>query len=209
MTKKFQLLIATKNSGKVKEISLALHGLPLRLRQLAEFPDVQSVDESGETYEQNAALKALNYSSLTGLCALADDSGLEVKVLGGLPGVHSARYGGVGLSDSERVDKLLALLAGVEATKRLARFISVMALAGPQEPSEDKQRVLHCTLGVCEGRIAHAARGSHGFGYDPVFVPDGYDLTFGQLSDAMKNRISHRAKALNQMRTFIEGFIGA
>lgn len=201
------VLIATSNEGKIREIKQALHGLPLGFRLLNEFTGLRSVDEVGATYEENAKLKALGYSRQTRIWALADDSGLEVDALGGLPGLHSANYGGVGISDSARIERLLASVDGVEIPKRTARFISFVVLAGPVRGSSNQERVLSVTSGVCQGRIARASRGPNGFGYDPVFVPKGYQETFGQLSDVIKNRISHRAQALLQMRLFLEAWL--
>lgn len=207
-TAHMDVLIATGNEGKIREIKQALHGLPLGFRLLNDFPGLRSVNEVGATYEENAKLKALDYSRQTRIFALAEDSGLEVDALGRLPGLHSARYGGVVMSDAARIERLLASLAGVEVSKRTARFVSFMVLAGPVRRRDDQQRVLSVTSGVCQGRIARAPRGPNGFGYDPVFVPEGYQETFGQLSEVIKNRISHRAQALLQMRLFLEAWMG-
>lgn len=200
------LVIATTNESKIREIKRAWQGLPLRFRLLSEFDELQVVNEVGTTYEENAALKALEYSRQTGLHALADDSGLEVDALEGLPGVHSARYWGSQFSDRRRTEKLLSALEGFETSDRTARFISVMILAGPTASSQHLE-LLNVTTGVCDGRIARSLRGSNGFGYDPVFVPKGYQETFGELSAIVKDRISHRARALLQMRSFIERWI--
>ena len=207
-TAHIEVLIATGNEGKIREIKQALHGLPLGFRLLNDFPELRFVNEVGATYEENAKLKALDYSRQTSTYTLADDSGLEVEALGRLPGLHSARYGGVGMSDSARIERLLASLAGVEVSKRTARFISFMVLAGPVRRRNNQQRVLSVTSGICQGRIARAPRGPNGFGYDPVFVPQGYQETFGQLSGVIKNQISHRAQALLQMRIFLDAWMG-
>jgi XTP/dITP diphosphohydrolase len=201
------LLIATTNEGKIREIKAVLQGLPLRFHLLSEFDGLQAVNEVGTTYEENAALKALDYSRQTGLHALADDSGLEIDALAGLPGFHSARYWGDQPSDRRRTEKLLSALAALETSKRTAQFISVMVLAGPAARNPQAE-VLNVTMGVCSGRIARSLRGSNGFGYDPVFVPTGHKETFGELSAQVKNRISHRARALLQMRSFLEVWIG-
>jgi non-canonical purine NTP pyrophosphatase (RdgB/HAM1 family) len=202
------LLIATTNGGKIKELKAALHDLPLRFRLFSEFGGLQAVSEVGTTYEENAAGKALDYSRQSGLHALADDSGLEVDVLAKHPGVYSAHYGGCELSDRLRTEKLLSELEAFKASKRSARFICVMVLAAPAAAGSEKAKVLRVTKGVCSGRIARSLRGSNGFGYDPVFIPEGYEETFGELPAVIKNRISHRAQALLQMRGFIEGWIG-
>lgn len=192
-----ELLIATGNKGKVAELRLLLAGLPLRLRDLAEFPRALEVAETGQTFADNAALKARGYALQTGLWTLADDSGLEVEALGGAPGVYSARYGGEGLTDADRVEFLLEKLSGTAAGARRARFVCVIAIADPGG------QVRNLSPGTCEGRIVHAPRGKHGFGYDPVFLPDGFERTFGELPAEIKHDISHRARALRAARSFL------
>jgi XTP/dITP diphosphohydrolase len=199
MTKEFpqELLIATGNKGKIAELQSLLASLPLRLRSLAEFPGVAEVEETGTTFSDNAVLKASAYAGQTGLWALADDSGLEVDALNGAPGVFSARYGGAGLTDGERLERLLEELSLRAPQERRARFVSVIAIADPQG------QIVNVSTGKCEGRIAHAPRGTGGFGYDPVFVPDGYEQTFGELPPEIKQKISHRALALEAARSFL------
>ncbi len=192
-----ELLIATGNKGKVAELRLLLAGLPLRLRDLAEFSGAVEVEETGQTFADNAALKAQGYAGQTGLWTLADDSGLEVEALGGAPGVYSARYGGAGLTDAGRVELLLEKLSGTAAGERRARFVCVIAIADPGG------RIRNLSTGTCEGRIVHAPRGTRGFGYDPVFLPDGFEQTFGELSAEIKQDISHRALALKAARSFL------
>lgn len=187
----FELLIATRNAGKVREIVLSLARLPLRLRTLHEFAHITEVDETGRTFAENAALKARSYAAQTGLPTLADDSGLEVAALDGAPGIFSARYGGEAASDAERIARLLADIARANDRKRRAAFVCVLAIVDPQKDS------LQMWTGRCAGRIAPAPRGGNGFGYDPVFIPDGYALTFGELGVDVKQRISHRAHALD------------
>lgn len=141
------------------------------------------------------------------MCALADDSGLEVDALGGLPGVHSARFWGMTASDDERTKKLLAALASCSDRKRTARFVSCLALAEwkrGEVDSPDGARVLNVAEGTCEGLIAHEPRGPNGFGYDPVFKPLDYDATFAELPSDVKGVVSHRAKALALTREFLE-----
>lgn len=191
-----ELLVATKNAGKVRELTELLVGLPLRLRNLSDFPAAPEVDETGATFEENARLKAVGYGEHARLLTLADDSGLEVAALGGEPGVRSARYGGLA-TDAERTARLLEELARTNDAERRARFVCVIALALP--PSDR----LHFFEGTCEGRIARAPAGSHGFGYDPVFCPDGYEQTFGQLPDETKEQLSHRARALARALAFL------
>jgi XTP/dITP diphosphohydrolase len=192
-----ELLIATGNQGKIAELRLLLASLPLRLRSLAEFPGVAEVEETGKTFSDNAILKASAYAGQTGLWALADDSGLEVDALNGAPGVFSARYGGAGLTDGERLERLLEELSQRAPQERRARFISVIAIADPQG------QIVNVSTGKCEGQIAHAPRGTGGFGYDPAFVPDGYEQTFGELPPEIKQNISHRAIALQAARSFL------
>jgi XTP/dITP diphosphohydrolase len=192
-----ELLIATRNRGKIAELQLLLASLPLRLRNLAEFPATEEVGETGATFTDNAILKARAYAGQTSLWALADDSGLEVEALGGAPGVFSARYGGAGLTDAERVERLLGELAQCATEERRARFICVIAIADTQG------QIVNISTGTCEGLIAQAPRGSQGFGYDPVFVPDGFEQTFGELSPKIKQNISHRALALQAARSFL------
>ena len=192
-----ELLIATGNKGKVAELRSLLAGLPVRLRNLAEFPSAREVEETGRTFADNAALKAGGYAGQTGLWTLADDSGLEVDALGGAPGVFSARYGGAGATDAARVERLLAALSGAGAGERGARFVCVVAIADP------RGRIMNLSTGTCEGRIARAPRGTRGFGYDPVFLPNGYEQTFGELPAEIKQEISHRALALKAALSFL------
>lgn len=205
-----EILVATSNRGKVREIQEALSSLPIKLRYLEEFGKIVTVDEVGRTYEENAVLKALGYATQTGLFALADDSGLEVDALGGMPGVFSARFVGEHASDDQRIEKVLTALASTDE-KRTARFICCMALAGygPREGqlAPNEPHLLTVTEGKCEGIIATAVRGANGFGFDPVFVPAGYTATFAELPSAVKGRISHRALALAAMRDFLDHWL--
>jgi XTP/dITP diphosphohydrolase len=192
-----ELLVATNNPGKLRELTQLLSALPIRLRGLAEFPHVPEVDETGATFAENAVLKACAYSQQIGLWTLADDSGLEVDALGGAPGVFSARYAGAGATDAQRRQRLLAELGSTGDDERRARFVCVIALARPGSSTSDT------FTGVCAGRIARQERGDGGFGYDPLFVPDGYEQTFGELPDEVKQFISHRARALAAARDFL------
>ncbi|MCL7454629.1 MAG: RdgB/HAM1 family non-canonical purine NTP pyrophosphatase [Anaerolineae bacterium] len=187
-----KLLVATNNPGKVREYRELLEGLPETVD--ITFPAQEGIDleveESGDTFAENARIKATAYAQASGLLTLADDSGLEVDALGGAPGVRSARYAGPGASDADRYRKLLAELAGIPPGQRAARFRCVVALALPDGP-------IHAADGTCEGEIGFAARGEHGFGYDPVFVVEGYGgKTLAELGPEEKNRISHRARAV-------------
>jgi XTP/dITP diphosphohydrolase len=192
------LLLGTRNPGKVKEITSILEDAGWSFVSLAEFDDVESPKENGETYADNAIVKARSYALATGLSALADDSGLEVAALGGAPGVFSARYSGESASDADRRELLLSELAKIGDVNRSARFVAVVAIAAPDGT------VLNVSEGICEGTITFTPRGHGGFGYDPLFIPNGYDQTFAELPQNLKNRISHRALALLKTRHFLE-----
>jgi XTP/dITP diphosphohydrolase len=188
------LLIATSNPGKVREYEELLVGLPVAITHPAQEKLVLQVDECGDTFEENARIKALAYAQASGLLTLADDSGLEVDALGGAPGVRSARYAGPHATDADRNRKLLAELKDVPAAERSARFRCVVALARPDG-------TMHTAEGTCEGMIGFTPRGEHGFGYDPLFVVEGRGgLTMAELSPELKNRISHRARAVTAAR---------
>jgi XTP/dITP diphosphohydrolase len=207
---RLEILIATHNPGKVIEVNEALRSLPVRLRYLSEF-NVCSVDEVGRTYEENAVLKALGYATQTGLCALADDSGLEVDALNGSPGVRSARYGGDQATDVDRIRKLLSEISQTEGAERKARFVCCMAFAGFQPPNKreaETPQVLTVVEARCEGSISAQPLGINGFGFDPVFVPAGYPATFAELPNEVKAKISHRAQALAAIQVFLTRWLG-
>ena len=191
------LLLGTRNPGKIYEIKLIIGDLPLEFSSLNDFPDVAVAVEDAETYALNAIKKARFYARETGVPALADDSGLEVEALGGAPGVISHRYAGDNANDADRRKFLLSKLAETESDNRWARFVCAIAIATVAG------EVINLSEGICEGTITFEPRGESGFGYDPVFVPNGYDQTFGELSDEIKNRISHRARALLKVRDFL------
>ena len=191
------LLLGTRNPGKVIEIKSILDGSGWSFSSLAEFPTVGEAEENFVTFAENAIAKARFYAAATGLWALADDSGLEVAALNGAPGVFSARYAGVDASDTDRRALLLSELDKTGNEDRRARFVAVVAIANPDGA------VLNLSEGACEGSITFAPRGSGGFGYDPLFVPDGYNQTFAELPDTVKNLISHRARALMGAREFL------
>jgi XTP/dITP diphosphohydrolase len=191
------LLLGTRNPGKIHEIKLILRDLYLQFWSLNDFPDVSVAEENFDTYAQNAIAKAQFYARATGLTALADDSGLEVEALGGAPGVLSARYAGDDATDADRRSLLLSELLKTESRNRRARFVCAIAIASTEG------EILNLSEGICSGTITFASRGMSGFGYDPLFVPDGYDQTFAELSDEIKNQISHRARALIQLRSFV------
>lgn len=184
-----RLLIATRNQHKLGEIRAILAPHDATCVGLDEFPDAPEVVENGDTFEANAILKATTLARFTGLWTLADDSGLEVDALGGAPGVRSARYAGEPSNDAANNRKLLTVLG--HRSDRGARFRCAIALADPAGH-------VRTVSGTCPGVILTVPRGQEGFGYDPLFVPEGGDLTFAELDAATKNRISHRARALQQ-----------
>ena len=193
-----KLLIGTRNPGKVIEIENILGGSGWSFSSLQEFPKVAIAAEDGDTYAANAIAKAQFYAAATGMLALADDSGLEVEALDGAPGVYSARYAGTGATDADRRELLLSELSKTVDSNRRARFVAVVAIA---EPAGE---VLNVSEGICSGTITFAPRGHGGFGYDPLFIPDGYTQTFAELSDSIKNHISHRARALLETARFLK-----
>ena len=205
-----KLVLATRNLGKVKELTAMLNSdgqrKNIQILSLQDFPDAPEVVEDGETYQENAAKKATVIADYTGLRTLADDAGLEVDALGGAPGVHSKRWAGDDATDAIRVQKLLEALEGV--SNRSARFVAAIAIAEPnkinssdsgsntvQKSKTSPINRAQVVVGKCEGHIIHAPAGDSGFGYDPIFVPIGYEKTFAELGDAIKNRISHRSEA--------------
>lgn len=189
-----QLIVATRNMHKTREIEQIL-GSGFAIRDLTAHPEIPEITESGTSFEENAELKAITVSKKIPDLVIADDSGLEVEALGGAPGIHSARYAGANASDKEKVAKLLRQLAKVDPKRdqRHAQFRCVLAVA------RDGQ-ILATVEGVVEGKIAERPRGSHGFGYDPIFIPDGFEQTFAELSEELKNEISHRAKAIRKLQ---------
>jgi XTP/dITP diphosphohydrolase len=189
-----QLIVATRNMHKTREIEQIL-GSEFAIRDLTAHPEISEITESGTSFGENAELKAITVSKKIPDLVIADDSGLEVEALGGAPGIHSARYAGANASDKEKVAKLLRQLAKVDpkSDQRHAQFRCVLAVA------RDGQ-ILATVEGVVEGKIAERPRGSHGFGYDPIFIPDGFEQTFAELSEELKNEISHRAKAIRKLQ---------
>jgi XTP/dITP diphosphohydrolase len=186
-----EILIATQNKGKVREYAALFDGLPVTLLSLDDVGlGGMDVEETGATFAENAQLKALAYAQASGRLTLADDSGLCVDALDGAPGVYSARYAGPGQDDAGRRRHLLQVLDGVPLEKRGAYFACVIALADPHSGT------CEVVEGRCEGRITLTEQDDgHGFGYDPLFIPDGHDRTFAQIPKAEKNRISHRGRA--------------
>jgi XTP/dITP diphosphohydrolase len=196
-----ELTVATKNAGKIKEFSELLENLPLQLRDLSYFPNTFEPEETGETFIENAVLKAKSYAEQTRGWILADDSGLEVEALNNAPGVFSARYAGETATDTERIEKLLKELNGIQ--NRTARFVCAMVIA---DETGDARFIAE---GICSGKIALAASGENGFGYDPIFIPDGFCDTFGELSGDIKQQISHRARATSKIIQYLRGIYAA
>ena len=194
-----EILLATRNSDKVRELAALLGELGLRIRTLAEFPAAPEVEEDGSTCEANARKKAREIASATGLPSVADDTGLEVDALGGRPGVFAARYAGEGATYEDNCRKLLKELDGVPQARRTARFLTVAALAMPGGDTR-------VATGTLVGVIAEECAGSQGFGYDPVFLVPELGRTLAELTAEEKNRISHRAKAFRAMADILRPF---
>ena len=191
-----RLLVATHNAGKVREYRQLLADLPLEVTYLDEEGVDFDVEETGKSFTENAVQKATAYAEATGLWTWADDSGLEVDALDGAPGIRSSRYAGPGASDEDRYRKLLRELDGVPWEARTARFRCVVAITTPEGE-------VRSAPGRCEGIIGFEPRGSHGFGYDPVFFMPQFDRTMAELSPEVKNRISHRARAAREAKKLL------
>lgn len=197
-----EIVLATRNAKKVEEISRIAAGLPVVVRSLGEYPECPEVVEDRDTFEGNAVKKAVEVCRCTGKPALADDSGLEVDALGGAPGVYSARFApdAANGNDPKNYQKLLRDLEGVSAEARGARFVCCLALALPDAP-------VRTFFGYAEGRIGVEARGQKGFGYDPVFIPRGFDRTFAEMTAEEKDRLSHRGQALEKFGEFLTSLL--
>jgi XTP/dITP diphosphohydrolase len=185
------LVLATRNEGKISEFRELLKPFDIEIKSLKDFGPIPPVKEDGRTFEDNAYKKAHSTAKVLGLPALADDSGLVVEALGGIPGVLSARYAGERATDEENNRKLLGEMKGM--THRAATFNCVIAIAVPRGPALVYE-------GICHGEIAHEARGNHGFGYDPIFYYPPLRKTFAQMSAEEKNRVSHRGKAMAELQ---------
>ena len=198
---KLELVLATRNKGKVAEVErlLKVHAPNVLLRSVAEF-DLADVEETGDTFEANAILKALTIAKATGLPALADDSGISIDALGGAPGVYSARWAGKHGDDLANIEKVIRELVDVPDSKRGAAFVCVIALALPNGKT-------FTVRGELRGTVRHAPSGSGGFGYDPIFEPDGYQITTAEMSPEEKDSISHRGIALRKIAPEIQPFL--
>jgi len=195
-----ELVLATRNLGKKREIKRILKPLCLDIRSIDEFPDAPKIEETGKTFEENAILKATAIAEFTKSIALADDSGLEVDFLGGKPGVFSARFAGKEANDYANNLKLLSEMENVPEGRRYARFVCCIAIAVPG-------KLIGTLSGMCDGEITTHLRGQGGFGYDPLFVVRDYNSTFAELSIDIKNKISHRAKALDKAFLLLERYL--
>jgi len=195
-----ELVVATRNKDKLREIRALLKGLSINVFSLDSFKGVPDVVEDKNTLEGNARKKAVQTSRFLKKFVVADDSGLEVDFLDGDPGVYSARFSGKGATYKSNNKKLLALLKGVPLSKRKACFKCVIAMA-------DKGKIIGIAEGICRGKIGFESKGGRGFGYDPVFTPDGYKKTFAQMGASRKNKISHRAKALSKAKNIISRYL--
>jgi len=196
----FELIVATKNQKKLKEIKEILRNCKLNISSLADYPQVPRIIENGRTFRENAAKKALKIARFTQKFALGEDSGLEVNVLGGKPGIFSSRFSGRNKSDLRNNLKLLKLLDNLPLSKRKAHYTCAVALA-------DKRGLVGVTEGRCNGLIGFTLKGKFGFGYDPLFVIPKYKKTFAQLGMRIKHKMSHRYYALKKAKGIIEKYI--
>lgn len=192
-----ELIIATKNKGKVAEFAVLFEALGIRVSSLLDIAGIEDVEETGTTFEENARLKAEEISKILNKPVLADDSGLVIAALNGRPGVYSARYAGIDATDETNNKKVLAELKTVAQDGRDATFVCVLALAIPGEETIFKS-------GKCHGKIAEEPSGTNGFGYDPIFIPKQYDVTMAHLDNDVKNTISHRYHALISMKEWLD-----
>ncbi len=196
----FELVVATKNKKKLQEIKDILLGLRLKVTSLSDYPNSPRIIENGKTFKANAVKKALKIGIRLHKLTMGEDSGLCVNALGAKPGIYSSRFSGKNKSDAQNNAKLLRLLQGLPMNKRMAHYTCAVALA-------DGKKLVAVAEGKCFGLIARELRGSQGFGYDPLFIVPGYKKTFGELGEGIKHRMSHRFKALKQLRKILEKYI--
>ncbi|MGC8938055.1 MAG: XTP/dITP diphosphatase [Thermodesulfovibrio sp.] len=191
-----QIVIASRNKKKTVELGRILKDFNIELLSINDFPELEEVVEDGLTFQENALKKARYVCQKTGLPALADDSGLVVDALGGAPGVRSARYAGENATDEDNIKKLLKELEGIPLEERTAQFVCCIALVFPNSKE-------YLFWGYVKGKITETPKGSYGFGYDPVFIPEGSSVTFAQMLPHEKDKISHRKEALDKLREFL------
>jgi XTP/dITP diphosphohydrolase len=199
-TEKTEILLGTRNHGKIAEYRSLFRGMPTKLLSFYDFPEMPTVVENGKTFQENALKKAKTIAKKSGRLAVSDDSGLEVDFLNGKPGVLSARFSGDKATDRENTRRVLKLLESAPWEERDARFVCVICIADPKGKTSSAS-------GVCSGKISFEMRGTHGFGYDPIFVPDGYTRTMAELGLGIKNKISHRALAMERFQDLLKEFI--
>ncbi|MEH7357638.1 XTP/dITP diphosphatase [Priestia aryabhattai] len=192
-----EIIIATKNAGKVKDFETLFSPKGFKVTSLLDFPEIEDVEETGVTFAENATLKAETISSALNKPVIADDSGLAIDALNGEPGVYSARYAGENKDDNANIEKVLQKLHDVPFEKRTARFHCTLAIAVPGKRTEFVE-------GTCEGRILEEKRGENGFGYDPIFFVEKWNCSMAELSKEQKNQISHRANALEKLAPLID-----
>jgi len=192
-----ELLVATRNKGKLKEIKELLRDLDIKVTSLADYPDAPFIEEDGKTFNQNAVKKAVTIAFYSKKLTLGEDSGLQVKALGNQPGVYSARFSGDRATDKKNNQKLLRCLRGIPMDKRQAKYRCSVALV-------DHQRIIDVFEGSCSGLIAHRSQGTNGFGFDPLFFIPRYNKTFGVLDPSIKAKISHRARAFKKVKKVLE-----
>jgi len=190
------LLVATTNTGKLREITRILHGVPVELKTLADFPHVAAAEETGSSFAENARQKAMHYAAATGMMTMAEDSGFEVDALNGDPGIYSARYVREDATYDERFAEIYRRVREIGSSDRTARFVCALSVAdGPDALFETTARV--------EGMLAEAPAGPNGFGYDPIFFYPPYGKTFGEVSDEEKCEVSHRGQAMRAFRSYL------
>jgi XTP/dITP diphosphohydrolase len=196
-----EIVLATTNVHKVREFKSMLKPISkIDLRSLCDFPDYEPLPEMGSTFEENATAKAIHAAATLGKWVIAEDSGLVVPALGGEPGVYSARYAGPDATDAENRKKLLDSMAHLLQEDRLAYYECVIAIASPKGLEK-------VAKGICEGILLNTEKGGGGFGYDPLFIKHGYSKTFAELTETIKNRISHRRKALDKLLPYLESIL--
>ncbi len=195
-----KILLATKNPGKIREMNKLFEDTGIEFVGLDTLKETPEVVEDGKTYHDNAMKKAMTFYHISSIPTLAEDSGLEVDALDGAPGIYSARFAGENATDEENNQKLLSLLKGVPPEKRTARFVSVLCLVIDGKP--------YFFEGEVKGQILEEPEGESGFGYDPLFVPEGYDMSFAVLGSEVKNKISHRARAIQKLKEFVKESFG-
>lgn len=193
-----QVLLATTNQGKLREMLRILDGLPIRLKTLADFPEVPIANETGVSFTENARQKALHYASVTDLLTVAEDSGFEVDALNGMPGIYSARYLHPDATYPERFAEIYRAVRASGSHDRTARFVCALAVAM-------KEEILFETTKTVEGQLAESPAGAKGFGYDPIFIYPPYGKTFGEVSQAAKTAVSHRGQTMHALRKYLQG----